>query len=83
MKTMSCSIFTADNRGQFDSVFHVTVPSVSGTTDVYPDCAESYMLLEEGDIEIYKDASDEPLVVHVVDGGCFFRDQHLTIFVAS
>lgn len=72
----------ATERKQFDAVAHVTVPSVCGQSDIYPDHAESYMLLEEGEIEIITDKG-ESLKLHVTDGGAAFRENHLSVFVAS
>ena len=77
---INCIVTSMNETVHYDKVHSVTIPSVSGNTQILPGHAEAFIALTKGNITL--NISQRPKkVISIVQGECYTRDSTVMIIL--
>ena len=82
MSDIECLVFLPEKQQTYQYVSHVAVATESGDMDIYADHADCFAAITDGDVRIVN-ADRTVETIHVKEGGCYFSQNRLVLFVSS
>ncbi len=77
-KRLSCSITAPDTTKTYEGLRSVSIPSATGTMQILPGHAESFVLIGDGDV-ILKSADGHIEILHIGQSECHIHHDQVMI----
>lgn len=77
---IDCVITSPEKTTSYKDVQSVTLPTLSGQIQILPEHAESFVLLQEGNISLQQ-SNKENEVIPNTKGECYIKDNVVTVIL--
>ena len=78
---IKCTISSPLETTAYDNLRGITLPAVHGQMEILPGHAESFMLLQKGDVILHYADSEDKVVKIAGSGACYAKDDAIVIFI--
>jgi F0F1-type ATP synthase epsilon subunit len=76
---MQCVISSAENKQEFKDITSITLPAYSGELQVLPGHAESFIILQRG--QVFLDNGEKLKAVSISGGVCCIKSDSVSIML--
>ncbi len=78
---LTCFIFSPDSTKKYDNLRGVSLPALKGQMQVLSNHAESFILLKQGKIVLYKKNGNKKELQIDNEGGCYVTNNKVNIIL--
>ncbi len=77
---ISCTITSPQKTTVYKNVQSITLPALSGQMQILPGHAESFILLQKGNISL-RQSNKESEIIQNINGECYIKNDVVTVIL--